>query len=101
MEKDHRRWRFRISTLMLPVIIAALATTLVVDRWKRRQEEQRLVASLERALAEARLAEARSLQAQTQARKAIVRARDSVRSVSQNPQGEEQPERQADRDAEP
>jgi hypothetical protein len=99
MEKDHRRWRFRISTLMLLVIIAALATTLVVDRWKRRQEEQRLVASLERALAEARLAEARSLQAQ--ARKAIVRARDSVRSVSQNPQGEEQPERQADRDAEP
>lgn len=34
MEHDRPRWRFRLSTLMLLVIIGALALTLVLDRWK-------------------------------------------------------------------
>jgi hypothetical protein len=52
MGHDGPRWRIRLSTLMLLVIILALAMTLVVDRWNREQERRRLQASMERALAE-------------------------------------------------
>ena len=44
MERDRPRWRIRISTLMLLVIIAALASALVVERWKRTVEAQRALA---------------------------------------------------------
>jgi type II secretory pathway pseudopilin PulG len=75
MERDRPRWRIRISTLMLLVIIAALASALVVERWKRTVEEQRALAVAERALAEALRAEA---QAVAQARKAGDEAKGSV-----------------------
>ena len=58
MERDRPRWRFRISTLMLLVVILALVSTLVVDRWKRLQNEQQLAASLQQALAQAEQARA-------------------------------------------
>ena len=54
MEHDRARWRFRHYTLMLWVIILALALTLVIDRWKREQERRRLAAEEERAVAEFR-----------------------------------------------
>jgi hypothetical protein len=44
------RWRFRLSTLLLLVVIAALATYIIVDRWKREQERRRLEASHQRAV---------------------------------------------------
>src|SRR5262249_46767579 len=50
MEHDRPRWRFRLSTLMLLVIIGALALTLVLDRWKREQDRRRLEAALNRAV---------------------------------------------------
>ena len=37
-------WRIRLSTMMLLVVIAALATYIVVDRWQRAQEVRRLAA---------------------------------------------------------
>ena len=39
MGHDRPRWRFRLSTLMLLVVIAALATYIVVERWQRVQQE--------------------------------------------------------------
>jgi len=49
MEHDRPRWRFRLSTLMLLVIIGALALTLVLDRWKWEQDRRRLGAALNEA----------------------------------------------------
>lgn len=92
MDHQRPRWRIRISTLMLLVIIAALSLALVVERWKKHREEQRLIASLEQALAEARQVEAQAQQAQVQGRKAILRASDSVRRADQNP-GDERTEK--------
>jgi hypothetical protein len=70
MERDRPRWRFRISTLMLLVVILALVSTLVVDRWKRLQNEQQLAASLQQALAQAEQARALAVQAQERADRA-------------------------------
>ena len=67
MERDRPRWRIRISTLMLLVIIAALASALVVERWKRTVEAQQALVVAEMAEAEARQALAQSLRAQAQA----------------------------------
>jgi hypothetical protein len=82
MERDRPRWRIRISTLMLLVIIAALASALVVERWKRTVEAQRALADARRAEAEARRALAQSRWAQAQAvapaRKAGDEAKGSV-----------------------
>ena len=47
MEQDHPRWRFRLSTLMLWVILLALALTLVLDPWRRKQERGRLANEVE------------------------------------------------------
>jgi hypothetical protein len=58
MEHDPPRWRIRISTLMLLVIIAALSLALIVERWKKHLDEQRSIASLERANALTRQAQA-------------------------------------------
>jgi hypothetical protein len=59
--KDHGRWRIRIGTLMLLVVIAALASFIVVGWWREAEEARRL--------AEAR-AEAAFRQAQADAAKA-------------------------------
>jgi lipopolysaccharide export system protein LptC len=42
MEPERRRWRIRISTLMLLVIIAALTAALVVERRKTVHLEREL-----------------------------------------------------------
>jgi hypothetical protein len=56
MDRDRPRWRFRISTLMLLVFIAALAAALFVEHRDRVRSEQRAVASQNRAIElEARL----------------------------------------------
>ena len=46
--RDRPRWRFRISTLMLVVVVLALTFTLVGNRWRRLEREQ---AKARRALA--------------------------------------------------
>ncbi len=45
MEQERRRWRFRISTLMLLVIIAALTAALVVERRNRERLERQLASA--------------------------------------------------------
>ena len=70
MERDRPRWRFRISTLMLLVVILGLVLTLVVDRWKRLQNEQQLAASLQQALGQAEQVRALAVQAQERADRA-------------------------------
>jgi len=74
MGHDRPRWRFRLSTLMLLVVIAALATYIVVERWQRVQEARRLAAEAQRAAAafqqEAQRAAAAFQQAEAQARRA-------------------------------
>lgn len=67
MERDRPRWRIRISTLMLLVIIAALASALIVERWQRTVEAQRALADARRAEGDARRALAQSLRAEAQA----------------------------------
>ena len=64
MEHDRPRWRIRISTLMLLIIIAALAMTLVSERWKRAVEARRVEEAALRALAEANAALAKTPRAQ-------------------------------------
>jgi membrane protein implicated in regulation of membrane protease activity len=41
MAHDLPRWRFRLSSLMLWVILLALALTLVLDPWNRSREQER------------------------------------------------------------
>ena len=41
MEHDPPRWRFRMSTLMLLVVILALVLTLVSDRWDSWTQRER------------------------------------------------------------
>jgi hypothetical protein len=64
MEHDRPRWRIRISTLMLLIIIAALAMTLVSERWKRAVEARRVEEAALRALAEANAALAKTRRTQ-------------------------------------
>ena len=66
MAHDRPRWRFRLSTLMLLVVIAALATYIVVERWQRAQEARRLAAEAERAFQQAQ-AEVRRASSSAQA----------------------------------
>jgi hypothetical protein len=70
MERDRSRWRFGINTLMLLVVFLALVLTLVVDRWKRLQNEQQLAASLQQALGQAEQVRALAVQAQERADRA-------------------------------
>jgi hypothetical protein len=60
MENQCPRWRFRISTLMLLVVIAALSIALVIERHTSKQSEQRFRASAELARAETEVARAES-----------------------------------------
>jgi cell division protein FtsL len=53
MEQQRRRWRIRLNTLMLLILIAALVSYIVVERWHRQQAAQRQVAEMLRAAAEA------------------------------------------------
>jgi len=64
MEHDRPRWRIRISTLMLLIIIAALAMALVSERWNRAVEARRLAAEADRAAAAANAALAKTLRTQ-------------------------------------
>ena len=47
MAHDLPRWRFRLSSLMLWVILLALALTLVLAPWRRKQERGRLADEVE------------------------------------------------------
>ena len=53
MEHDRPRWRIRLSTLMLLVIIAALSLTLVYERAMRERERRRTEAALREAMQQA------------------------------------------------
>jgi hypothetical protein len=61
MDPDRSRWRIRLSTLMLLVVIAALVSYIAADRWHRRRQAQRL-ADMMRAVAEYERAEADAAQ---------------------------------------
>ncbi len=67
MDPQRPRWRIRLSTLMLLVIIAALASYIVAERWHREQQARRLETSLQRAMAGAEQARARAVLFQMQA----------------------------------
>jgi len=77
---DHQRprWRFRISTVMLLVIIVALSLALVVEHRERVLSEQRALASEQRARAEAQQALAEAQLARDQAHQAEVRLRKAL-----------------------
>ena len=80
MEHDHPRWRFRISTLMLLVIIAALATAWVVERRNHERDLDRL-----RASADAERAESRRLLAKLEL--ALLASRQALARFESNPRG--------------
>jgi type II secretory pathway pseudopilin PulG len=68
MGHERPRWRLRLSTLMLLVVIAALASYIVVERWQRVQDasRRRLAAEQRRAaLIQQLQAELRRAQVQT------------------------------------
>jgi hypothetical protein len=65
--KGHRRWRIRIGTLMLLVLIAALASFVVTTLWREAEAARRAVAQ-ERMMAEAARAAAQQAQLAAQAR---------------------------------
>jgi hypothetical protein len=67
MEYRNPRWRFRISTLMLLVIIAALALTLVINRRNWQLERERLRTSVLLHSAQTDAANSRANQAETKA----------------------------------
>lgn len=52
MKPQPRRWRLRLSTLMLLVVIAGLVSYIVGDKWNTQQEMKRLMAERDRALME-------------------------------------------------
>jgi hypothetical protein len=62
MDRDPPRWRIRISTLMLLVVIAALVSYIVADRWYREREARRLGAERARPVAEFERARAAAAQ---------------------------------------
>jgi hypothetical protein len=64
MEHDRPRWRIRLSTLMLLVIIAALSLTLVYERAMRERERRRRDAALLDALRAGQELQAQALRAQ-------------------------------------
>jgi hypothetical protein len=74
MEHERPRWRNRLSTLMLLVIIAALASALVADRWKRLESSHRAAMEARRAVVEARQAIAAAQQERAQAARAATQA---------------------------
>src|SRR5262249_8432041 len=77
MEHDRSGWRFHLNTLMLLVVIVALATYIVVERWPEVQEKRRLAAAHDRA--------ARQAQAQAQRIRAQARSASSAAQVGTTP----------------
>jgi uncharacterized membrane protein YcjF (UPF0283 family) len=75
MAREHPRWRFRVSTLMLLVVVAALALTLASEWFRRERLLQLALARAELARAEAQMATAQARQAE-----AAVRAQLSGRT---------------------
>jgi hypothetical protein len=65
MDHQRPRWRFRLSTLVLLVIIAGLVSYIVADQWHRQREARRLEAEMQRALAEAECMRAAAAQQAT------------------------------------
>jgi hypothetical protein len=65
--RDSRRWRIRIGTLMLLVVIAALASYIVAGWWHAAWEVRRREAAVRQALADIRHVEAIAAQANAQA----------------------------------
>jgi hypothetical protein len=74
MERERPRWRIRLSTLMLLVIIAALVSALVADRWKRSESAHRAEMEARRAVVEARQAIAAAQQERARAARAATQA---------------------------
>ena len=66
-EKGRRRWRIRIGTLMLLVVIAALASYIVAGWWHAAWEARRREAAVRQAVADLRHVEAIAAQANAQA----------------------------------
>jgi hypothetical protein len=77
MEHQRPRWRFRISTLMLLVVIAALASALVIEHRKRQLSEELALANEQMARAEAQRALAIAQQARDEARQAEAQLREA------------------------
>jgi disulfide bond formation protein DsbB len=63
-DQGNRRLRIRISTLMLLVVISALASCIVAVWWHEAQNARRLAAAQARAVAEFQQAQASAAQAQ-------------------------------------
>jgi predicted Holliday junction resolvase-like endonuclease len=85
MEQDRPRWRIRIGTLMLLVIILALVLALIVERGRKAQEMRRLeLAQTEalRAEAEARRLMQRAMEARARALERVGLAEAVLRSSS-------------------
>lgn len=78
MEHQHPRWRIRISTLMLLVIITALSFALIIERGKREQAEYRLRTSAAVARTQAQEAVGRAELARLQAEKARARYEEAI-----------------------
>jgi hypothetical protein len=70
MENQRPRWRIRIRTLVLLVVIAGVASYIVADQWRRAEDARRLAAEQVRAVAEAQQAQARAVQAIAEAERA-------------------------------
>jgi hypothetical protein len=64
--KVHRRWGLRISTMMLLVVIAGLASYIVADLRHRAEDARRMAFERAWAIAEAQQTYARGVQAQAQ-----------------------------------
>jgi hypothetical protein len=64
---DRPRWRFRLSTLILLVIIAGLASYIIADRWQRQMAARQREAAVMRAAADAESVRARAVLLQMEA----------------------------------
>lgn len=62
MENRLPRWRLRLSTLMLLVIMAGLLTYIAIEHWYRHVAAQRMLAEKQRAVAEYARAQAAAAQ---------------------------------------
>jgi hypothetical protein len=78
MECDHPRWRVRIGTLMLLVVIAALAAALFVEHTKRLAAERRAAAEAGLARAQAEEATARVQFDRARAERAQILVREAL-----------------------
>jgi len=87
MEPERLQWRVRIRDVMILVIIAALASAVGYDRWKRWQDEQRAATEMEMANAQAQAAMARAQQTINEQ----MEGTGEIRSGSRDAEGEAAP----------